>query len=414
MINYKLTNNVVPQFGAIFKALGSQSTVIHMAIDIELHGGVLAVRVAGGRPIHCGNCSRETIADLAKELIWRGHRVVLVEEACGFGYRFHRNLRQLGVEALVVATEMLNRKRKTNRRDATKLLDQLYDYDVNGHKAALRPIYVPTLQQQKSRRLCRMRSALIKLRNMVESQGRGLMFDFDFHAVPERWWGPRNWPKLRAKLLLHDPWLVDMLEHHQNVLIAHQRRIDQLEREIESQSQYERTKIAKGLGLLTFACVQQEALDWSRFSNRNQIGSYLGACPSEFSTGPRQKLGSIDRLGNRRLRTLLVEAIWRLKKWNSSWRGFKKFPHVFGDQAKARGSTRKKAVVACARLLAIDLWRLQTGRTTLENLGLKPALAPKKQNAKAVRASAPHGLLRQSPPLQPVVRGVLTPQAMLA
>jgi hypothetical protein len=37
----------------------------------------------------------------------------------------------------MVATEMLNRKRKTNRRDAGKLLDQLYDFDVNGHKKAL-------------------------------------------------------------------------------------------------------------------------------------------------------------------------------------------------------------------------------------------------------------------------------------
>ncbi len=90
---------------------------------------------------------------------------------------------------------------------------------------------------------------------------------------------------------------------------------------------------------------------------------------------PRQKLGSIDRLGNRRMRTLLVEAVWRFQKWNPRWRGFRKFPHVFGFHATARGATRKKAVVACARLLAIDLWRLQTGRATLSDLGLKPAVA---------------------------------------
>jgi transposase len=397
MINYKLTNNVVAQFGSIFKALGSKPTVIHMALDVELAGGVQVVRVGGGPPIYCGKCSRALISDLAKELIGRGHRVVLVEEACGFGYAFHRQLRGIGVEALVVATEMLNRKRKTNRRDAAKLLDQLYDFDVNGHKKALRPIYVPTLKQQKSRRLCRMRSALIKVRNILEGQGRGLMFDFDFHAVPETWWGPRNWPKLREKLLLHDPWLIEMLEHHQKLLIAQQRRINQLEGQISAESAYDGTKVAKGLGPLTFACVQQEALDWERFSNRNQVGSYLGACPTEFSTGPGQTLGSIDRLGNRRLRTLLVEAVWRLNSWNRGWRGFKKFPHVFGAQAKARGATRKKAVVACARLLAIDLWRLQTGRTTLENLGLKPRLGPLNKSA-TLWCSAPHGLLRQSRP----------------
>jgi transposase len=192
MTTYKLTNNVVTHFPAIFKGLGSKRSVIHMALDVELHGGVLAVRVAGGRPLECGKCSRSTVIELAAELRRRKHRVVLVEEACGFGYHFHRQLREIGVEAFVVATESLSGKRKTNRRDASKLLDQLYDFDVNGHKKALRPIRVPTLKEQKSRRLCRMRSQLIKVRNILEAQGRGLLFDFDFHDVPQGWWGPRK------------------------------------------------------------------------------------------------------------------------------------------------------------------------------------------------------------------------------
>ena len=375
MITYRLKDNVVTHFPAIFKGLGSKASVVHMALDVELHGGVLVVRVGGGRPIDCGKCSRSTVFDLARELIRRKHRVVLVEEACGFGYAFHRQLRQIGVEAFVVATELLNRKRKTNRRDAGKLLDQLYDFDVNGHKKALRPIRVPTLQEQKSRRLCRMRSQLIKLRNMMEGQGRGLLFDFDFHEVPQGWWGARKWPKLRAKLLEHDSWLIEMLEHHQRLLIAQQKRIAQLDREIARESNYDARKVAKGLGLTTFVSLQREAMDWNRFVNRKQIGSYIGCCPSEFSTGANQKLGSIDRMGNRRMRSLLVEAVWRFKTWNPTWRGFEKFPHVFGCRATARGATRKKAVVACARLLAVDLWRLQTGRATLKDLGLKPAQA---------------------------------------
>ena len=375
MNNYELKDNVVAHFPAIFKGLGSKPSVIHLALDVELAGAVLVARVAGGRPIHCGKCSRRTITELARELVRRKHRVVLVEEACGFGYAFHRQLREMGVEAHVVATEMLNRKRKTNRRDAAKLLDQLYDYDVNGHKKALRIIRVPTLKEQKNRRLCRMRSQMIKVRSIMEGQGRGLMFDFDFHQVPQGWWGPRKWPRLRAKLLAHDPWLIEMLEHHQRLLIAQQRRINELEREIARESNYDARKVAKGLGETTFVSLQREAIDWKRFGNAKQIGSYIGCCPCEFSTGSNQKLGSIDRMGNRRMRTLLVEAVWRLKKWNPAWRGFKKFPHVFGSRAMVRGATRKKAVVACARLLAIDLWRLQTGRVTLKDLGLKPAQA---------------------------------------
>ena len=374
-MNYELKDNVVAHFPAISKGLGSKPSVIHLALDVELLGAVLVARVAGGRPFHCGKCSRRTIIELARELVRRKHRVVLVEEACGFGYRFHRQLRDIGVEAHVVATEMLNRKRKTNRRDAAKLLDQLYDYDVNGHKKALRIIRVPTLEEQKKRRLCRMRSQMIKVRSIMEGQGRGLMFDFDFHDVPQGWWGPRKWRKLRAKLLEHDPWLIEMLEHHQRLLIAQQRRINQLEEQMARESNYDARKVAKGLGETIFVSLQREAIDWKRFGNPKQIGSYIGCCPSEFSTGSNQKLGSIDRMGNRRMRTLLVEAVWRLKKWNPSWRGFKKFPHVFGARATVRGATRKKAVVACARLLAIDLWRLQTGRVTLKDLGLKPAQA---------------------------------------
>ena len=229
MINYRLKDSVVTHFPAIFKGLGSKPSVIHMALDVELHGGVLAVRVAGCRPIDCGKCSRSTVVDLARELVRRRYRVVLVEEACGFGYSFHRQLREMGVEAFVVATESLNGKRKTNRRDAGKLLDQLYDFDVNGNKRALRPIRVPTLKEQKSRRLCRMRSQLIKVRNILEAQGRGLLFDFVFHDVPQGWWEARKWPKLRAKLFAHNPWLIEMLEHHQRLLSAQQQRIAELD-----------------------------------------------------------------------------------------------------------------------------------------------------------------------------------------
>jgi hypothetical protein len=58
MINYRLKDSVVTHFPAIFKGLGSKPSVIHMALDVELHGGMLAARVAGGRPIECGKWSR--------------------------------------------------------------------------------------------------------------------------------------------------------------------------------------------------------------------------------------------------------------------------------------------------------------------------------------------------------------------
>jgi hypothetical protein len=37
--------------------------------------------------------------------------------------------------------------------------------------------------------------------------------------------------------------------------------------------------------------------------------------------------------------------------------------------SRAPGAVRKKAIVAIARRLAVDLWRLHTGRCTVQQLG---------------------------------------------
>jgi transposase len=128
--------------------------------------------------------------------------------------------------------------------------------------------------------------------------------------------------------------------------------------------------VPKGVGDRTMDLLETEVGTWERFHNRNQAGSYTGLCSGEHSTGGKRRQGGIDRQGNHRIRKQLVEAVWRMKKWNAGWRAFAKFPHIFGQGANIGPAAKKKAVVACARLLMIDLWRLNTGQTTLENLGL--------------------------------------------
>ena len=65
-----------------------------------------------------------------------------------------------------------------------------------------------------------------------------------------------------------------------------------------------------------------------------------------------------------------VEAVWRMKKWNAAWRGFVKFPEVLAAAGSVGAARRKKAVVACARLLMVDMWRIETGRIQLADVGL--------------------------------------------
>jgi hypothetical protein len=44
---------------------------------------------------------------------------------------------------------------------------------------------------------------------------------------------------------------------------------------------------------------------------------------------------------------------------------------ILAKGSPALGAVRKKAIVAVARRLAVDLWRLHTGRCTTEQLGLE-------------------------------------------
>ena len=125
----------------------------------------------------------------------------------------------------------------------------------------------------------------------------------------------------------------------------------------------------KGLGELTLATLDAEMCDWKRFYNRKQVGSYTGCCPGEHSSANKRLVGSIDRMGNGRVRALLVEAVWRFLKWQPGWKAAQKMK----VKLAAGTAMKKKTVIALARQLAVDLWRWRTGRCTMAELGWVPA-----------------------------------------
>lgn len=66
---------------------------------------------------------------------------------------------------------------------------------------------------------------------------------------------------------------------------------------------------------------------------------------------------------------MLVEMVWRMMRWQPDYIEPKKWMPVLGDPGRS-AAARKKTIVAIARQLAVDLWRLFTGQTTAEKLGL--------------------------------------------
>jgi len=341
---------------------------LFVGLDVEKEGAMITVSFNAGAPLILGKDTRENILAVFTEVISRGHTVICVQEACGFGYGFHRALDKAGVTSLVVAPETLNAKRKTDRMDSRKLCTKLLDFWVRGDKKQFKVVRPPTPEQERRRALWRQRSQLHKVRNMLVGHGRSLLQEHGYYIVPDRWWGPRIWARLIKRL---DPWIISMLEAHRKLILDTCANIAALETRAVASEKIADGRRPYGLGECTRERLQAEVLDWNRFTNRRQVGSFIGCSPSECSSGGTRRQGSIDRIGNGRIRSMLVEAVWRLRLWNSSWRGIQKFHYVLGKGSKAGPAAKKKAVVACARLLAIDLWRIETGRIKPEDVGLK-------------------------------------------
>lgn len=288
-----------------------------------------------------------------------GAKICCCYEAGPCGYWLHRQLEQLGVRNYVVAPVALNGRRKTDTRDSRALREQLERY-IQGHKKAFSVVRVPTVQQEQDRALVRHREALSKSLRRCAAQGRSLCLLQGIH-VRGSWWGAQRWPRLKGAL---PNWLRDLLGDLQEQAQLLHRQLQAVTAKITTLATARAVNVPYGIGKLTGLTLLLEVLDWCRFNNRREVGSYTGCCAGEYTTGNCRREGAIDKQGNRRVRRLLVEAVWRLLIWQPQYPPLQRIREAKGQR------TRKRATIAAARRLAIDLWRLSTGRTTPQKVGL--------------------------------------------
>jgi transposase len=298
-------------------------------------------------------------------LLRQGHTVHVVYEACGFGFGLYRQLRAAGAHCYVIAPRKLDEQRtgvKTDPHDATILCQRLSRY-VEGNTRELAVIRVPSQEEEQARHVTRQREQLVHHRQKLEAQGRSLLISQALPA-PAHWWKKQTWNRLGRYL---PEWMILRLEFYRPGLLSLQAQIDSLTSQLEAAAP---PNIPAGLGKLTTVMLTREICDWQRFNNRRAISSYTGLCPGERSSGSKRVPGSVTKRGNPRIRAALVECAWRMVRFQPQYPPVKKRLAVLVKGAKATGAQRKKAIVAVARRLAVDLWRVHTGRLTAQQLGL--------------------------------------------
>lgn len=106
-----------------------------------------------------------------------------------------------------------------------------------------------------------------------------------------------------------------------------------------------------GVGPITATSFLLELFNPERFERGEQVASYLGLAPTVHHSGERTPRGRLVPVGQKRLRSLLVEAAWRWIARDSYANGlYRKF--------LSRSGIPQKAIAAVARKLAVILWRL--------------------------------------------------------
>ena len=354
---------------------------IKLGIDVHLERYVVVRIIDGGTP------QPPQQFQPVEFMLWAAKQLLLAEkvftcyEAGPFGYSLHRKLERMGTTNYVVRPrdwDEYGKKVKTDKRDAKQLALHLDRY-VSGNHDAVCVVRVPTPEQEQERSVSRQRESFQRERQRLAAQGRSHALYYGEHIQGE-WWQEKVWKTSAAQL---PAIVVNLLEPLRRLIAALEVELKTRTKEVEAAAS---EQLPVGLGKLTSEILEREVADWNRFQNRRQVGSYTGLCPSEDSSSDRRFQGSINKHGNRRLRPVLIECLWRLSVFQPEYRLVKKWrPELLNP--KTSRPRRKKIIVAMARSFAVDWWRVRTGRCKAEDLGLRLQAPSRGAKAKELHGS---------------------------
>jgi transposase len=215
-------------------------------------------------------------------------------------------------------------------------------------------IWVPSREQRDLRQLLIHRDRLVRMRTQAKNGLQHLALNQGLQRK-RRLWSKRG-QQLLNELPLR-PWASRRREDLIGVMNMLEQQIQSLDAAVieaaEGNAQARLLMTQPGVGPITSLAFVLTLGEVSRFRRGKQVASYLGLIPREYSSGGKQRLGSISKQGNRFMRTLLVEAAQNAVRCDPQMRA----EYLHRCHTKAKGVAK----IAAARKLAIRLyWMLRT------------------------------------------------------
>lgn len=281
-------------------------------------------------------------------------------EAGPTGFSLARKLLKENIPVTVAAPSKIPRSvragSKTDRLDCLKLAHYVA-------KDLIRPIAIPTADEEAHRALIRRRHQLVDRVRQCKQRIKGFLLYHGFKEAD----AVKNWrsdfeehiaalPLLPEGRLTMNSHLRE-LKFLQSELSEVASQLDQLNLKPEHQSVIKALTSVPGVGKVVATTFHLEMFRPERFNRGEEVASYLGLAPTVRHSGENTPRGYLVPVGQKRLRSLLIEAAWVWKTKDG------KAAELY-NKLLGKTGIPQKAIAALARKLAIILWRLSIERRT--------------------------------------------------
>ena len=279
---------------------------------------------------------------------------LIVYEAGPTGYSLARKLQNAGLRVCVVAPSKTPRQSapdsKTDRLDAKKLAEF-------AAKGLLKPIAIPTKQQEAHRQLTRLREQLVQKLKRTKLQIKSFLLQHGIEQPPGLvFWSLPAIEKLkRLQLSKHLHYCLDTLIEQLLFITAQLKNAEQTIKETFNKTPLAaKTKILithPGVGPVIASQFATEIFNPKRFKDKTELAKYVGLAPSVRQSGQTLRNGPILKTGRPQLRSNLIQGAWVwVAKDPQARKTFYKLTRNTGH--------KNKAITAMARKLAIHLWKM--------------------------------------------------------